>query len=216
MGEPESLAVDEPLAAHLQRHAVDRLLMLSDGVFAISVTLAALEIHLPESAVTLSGLAGAVAAPLVAYLLSFLAAALFWLRHRDLFARLRRVDGVLTGLTLALLCLVALVPVAVSGVAHHHGGAAYFGFYAVVMMGSGLLNALAWVYGAARPGLMHDHVPAADRWLRGGEALLLPLLFVPALFVPVADLPRVLLWLALALAVVRRGVLPALARRIGG
>ena len=48
MSEPESLATDEKLDIHLRRHAYDRLLMLSDGIFAIAITLAAIEIKPPE------------------------------------------------------------------------------------------------------------------------------------------------------------------------
>jgi len=38
-GEPESLHVHEALQARVERHDYDRLLMLSDGVFAIAITL---------------------------------------------------------------------------------------------------------------------------------------------------------------------------------
>ena len=48
-GEPETLDLDdEPLARRLARHHYDRLLMLSDGVFAIAITLLALELRPPE------------------------------------------------------------------------------------------------------------------------------------------------------------------------
>ena len=36
-GEPESLETIEPLAARRARHDFDRLIMLSDGVFAIAI-----------------------------------------------------------------------------------------------------------------------------------------------------------------------------------
>ena len=39
VGEPESLFSDEPLRVRVERHNFDRLLMLSDGVFAIAITL---------------------------------------------------------------------------------------------------------------------------------------------------------------------------------
>ena len=42
MSEPASLGTDEPLAERIGRHWFDRLIMPSDGVFAIAVTLLAL------------------------------------------------------------------------------------------------------------------------------------------------------------------------------
>ena len=47
-GEPESLSQSEALAAHVERHNFDRLIMLSDGVFAIAITLLALDLPVPQ------------------------------------------------------------------------------------------------------------------------------------------------------------------------
>jgi hypothetical protein len=50
MSEPESLATAEGLDEHVRRHSYDRLLMLSDGIFAIATTLAALDVRLRSMA----------------------------------------------------------------------------------------------------------------------------------------------------------------------
>ena len=113
MAEIESLATQEPLAKHLQRHRTDRLIMLSDGVFAIATTLAALEIRLPEHPPSLGMLLHESGQSLVAYLLSFLVTAVFWIANRELFARVDRTDNVLTALSLGLLCGIAILPAAV-------------------------------------------------------------------------------------------------------
>ena len=63
MSEPESLATDEALSEHIRRHSYDRLLMLSDGIFAIAITLAALEIQAPPQHVSLAVMAHAMARP---------------------------------------------------------------------------------------------------------------------------------------------------------
>lgn len=152
MSEPESLAINEDLDRHVTRHSIDRLIMLSDGVFAIAITLAAIEIHVP-AARTISEVLTALTTPLLAYFISFIVIAVFWTSNRDMFARLRRVDRWLTALVLAMLCLTALIPASVRITSPGHGplGGA-FQFYAIIMVASGTLNMVLWLYAAA-PGI---------------------------------------------------------------
>src|SRR5947199_3577553 len=96
MSEPESLATIEGLDEHIRRHTYDRLIMLSDGVFAIATTLAALDVRIPAHAAGLGALLTASERSLAAYGLSFAVAGIFWISNRNLFARLRRVDAPLT------------------------------------------------------------------------------------------------------------------------
>src|SRR3954467_14356052 len=163
MSEPESLATDEALAEHVRRHSYDRLLMLSDGIFAIAITLAALEIQPPPERASLAAMAHAMARPIVAYLVSFVIIGFFWKAHRDLFARVRRADGPLTFLTLAMLCLVALLPAVIHGVYAPGDDEAPFRFYALAMVACGLINAAMWLYASLRPGLMASEVTIAYR-----------------------------------------------------
>ena len=110
-GEPESLHIHEPLKARVERHNYDRLLMLSDGVFAIAITLLALDLRLPTHwDGTAGALFGATGRPLVGYLFGFGLVGVFWFIHRRLFAELEQVDGVITMLKLVLLGLVGLTP----------------------------------------------------------------------------------------------------------
>src|SRR3954462_8434168 len=100
MSEFESLATIEGLDEHVRRHSYDRLIMLSDGIFAIATTLAALDVQLPGNAGSLLDALVAGRRTLVAYLLSVIVAGGFWISNRELFARLRKVDMPLTILTL--------------------------------------------------------------------------------------------------------------------
>ncbi len=93
-----------------QRH-FDRLVMLSDGVFAIAMTLSAVELR-PETPPGAS-LAQVWTAPLLTYFLSFFIIGGVWIHHRRALAHLRAVDLPLTLLTLLLLSLVALTPVVI-------------------------------------------------------------------------------------------------------
>jgi uncharacterized membrane protein len=208
MSEPESLATEEGLAEHVRRHSYDRLLMLSDGIFAIAITLAALEIQPPPEHASVQIMVHAMARPIIAYLLSFAVIGLFWIQHRDLFARLRRVDTLLTVLTLLLLCLVALVPAVVHGVYSPGDDEAPFRLYASVMIACGLSNGAMWLYATLRPGLMAPEVTSAYRWSRVIGTLGMPIAFLPALLVTVEQMATMMLPLAAALVLVRRVLLP--------
>jgi uncharacterized membrane protein len=117
-GEPESLHIHEPLKARVERHNYDRLLMLSDGVFAIAITLLALELRVPAQwDGGVSGLFAATGRPLIGYLFGFALVGVFWFVHRRLFAELEQVDGVITLLNLVLLGLVGLTPFVVRMIA---------------------------------------------------------------------------------------------------
>ncbi|MEA3002227.1 MAG: potassium channel family protein, partial [Sphingomonadales bacterium] len=110
MSEPESLATIEGVDEHVRRHSYDRLIMLSDGIFAIATTLAALDVRIPAHGGGLLATLAAGRRSLLVYFLSFAIAGIFWISNRNLFARLRKVDLPFTMLTLAMLCLIALIP----------------------------------------------------------------------------------------------------------
>lgn len=104
--------VREPVEArHVGRRHLERLVMLSDGVFAIAITLSAIELK-PEAQPGES-LLQAWATPLFVYFLSFLAIGQIWVVHRRIVAHLRDIDAIGTGINLFLLSLVALMPVVI-------------------------------------------------------------------------------------------------------
>jgi uncharacterized membrane protein len=92
----------------------DRTVALSDGVFAIALTLLVLTISFPA----LSGPArhrlgtelGHRLPQLFSYALSFAVLSLMWLRHHAFFRGLRQIDTRLSVLNLLYLALVAFLP----------------------------------------------------------------------------------------------------------
>ena len=94
---------------HVHQRHFDRLVMLADGVFAIALTLSAVELR-PQATASQS-LLEVWGAPLLVYFFSFFWIASVWYQHRRAMAQLRRIDAPLTVLTMLLLSLVALVPV---------------------------------------------------------------------------------------------------------
>lgn len=83
-----------PEQAELPEVGVDRLLTLSDGVFAIALTLLVLDLHQPTVA---HGLRHAVLAQwpqYLSYALSFLIIGIIWAQHHLGYRYIRRTDHV--------------------------------------------------------------------------------------------------------------------------
>ena len=76
-------------------HDPSRVLTLSDGVFAIVITLLVLEIHVPDlgNGESLRAALREVRPSFVAFLISFVIVAIAWAGHRDLFCDLRRLQA---------------------------------------------------------------------------------------------------------------------------
>ena len=157
-GEPESLHVHEPLKARIERHDYDRLLMLSDGVFAIAITLLALELRLPSGwDGSIESLLGATGRPLLGYLFGFGLVGIFWFMHRRLFAQLEQVDRVVTILNLLLLGLIGLTPYVAKMIAEA-GPRRALPFYLVALGSVFAALALIRLWSTLRPALLHAGV----------------------------------------------------------
>lgn len=209
----QDLDTVEPLPARLERHAFDRLIMLSDGVFAIAITLAALELKPRGEWRTTAELWDGLKLPLFAYFVSFAVTAAYWSAHRDTFARLRKVDAPASLLTLALLFFVALLP-ATTQLLYEGGRAEALRIYAWSVCGTGLAQAMLWAYAAFASDLMSPEVTRGYRLARLSFALLIPAFFA---FVALrgsmavnGDFALASLAVVAALAVLRRVVLPRL------
>lgn len=157
-----------PLHAHHvhQRH-FDRLVMLADGVFAIALTLSAVELK-PEAQPG-HGLLATWGMPLLVYFFSFAMIGAVWYLHRRAMAQLQRVDLPFTLLTLLLLSLVALVPVVIRVVITGEAGMRPddgFALYAATLLAIQLCLALAWGYAVFVGKLVQD-LPRAQAvaWL---------------------------------------------------
>lgn len=92
----------------------DRVVFFSDAVFAIAITLLAIELKVPDEArIHAVGAARAYSEmiPLgVAYVVSFLVAALFWTGHMATWKHVTRISGGLVWLNIFELMFIALLP----------------------------------------------------------------------------------------------------------
>jgi uncharacterized membrane protein len=104
---------DDQVGAMLERlHDPARVLALSDGVFAIIITLLVLEVHVPEltQGQSLNEALAEVRPSLIAFVISFVLAGMYWVGHRDLFALIRRTDRGLVWLNILYLLPLCLLP----------------------------------------------------------------------------------------------------------
>jgi uncharacterized membrane protein len=99
-------------AAQRETYGVERVNALSDGVFAIILTLLVLDLEVPDPAAGDAVLAeiGRNWHVFVAWTISFLAVARFWLVHHAVMAGLERCHTVTIALNFAVLGVASLVP----------------------------------------------------------------------------------------------------------
>jgi uncharacterized membrane protein len=143
---------------------LERLCALSDGVFAIAMTIIVLEIHVPDHAIVRSESAlwaalGALLPRISTYLLSFLTLGIFWVGQQTQLNQFSRTDRHLTWLHLALLSLVCMMPFSTGLLAEFTTFRIALLLYWANIALLGVVIYASWVY-AEKNGLVKDDVPA--------------------------------------------------------
>jgi uncharacterized membrane protein len=141
-----------------------RILALSDGVFAIAMTLLVLEIAVPPatSGVGLPKALLGLWPRYLAYALSFLVIARFWVTHRAAFRLIARDDAVLVWLNLLLLMFVAFLPFPTAVVGAHAGSRAAAVLYAISVDLVAAASAAYWWYASGKGKLVRPDVGRAQ------------------------------------------------------
>ncbi len=186
-----------------------RTVALSDGVFAIAMTLLVLQISVPVlSASEHSDLGQRLLDhrdEFTSYAISFAVISVFWIRHHVFFRGVATIDTRLTTLNLVYLGLVAFVPYPTRVLGLYGDEPASVVLYASTILIIAMLSGFSRLH-AEREGLL---TPVGKRELARREHWwIAPAVF--ALSIPVAFLsPSVaeLMWLLL--------ILPGLGRRLG-
>ena len=165
---------------------IGRILALSDGVFAIAMTLLILEIAVPATTSD-AGLPHALLKlwpQYLAYVLSFVVIARFWVAHHQVFRLIARYDAVLMWLNLLLLMFVAFLPFPTAVLGKHSGSPAAAVLYAISVLLAGVASAAYWWYASGRGGLLRPGVGRAQVRALRARGLSGPVVF--ALTLPIA------------------------------
>ena len=169
----------------------DRVVFFSDAVFAIAITLLAIELKLPEPGAAHLGAGHApteLSALFVSYFISFAVTGLFWAGHMQTWRHVRQVNGKLVWTTLLQLMFVALMPFAtreysVAFSSNEHPGR--FAFYAFVLAAISLFALVSRRIVIRQEGLRERIGVTATRWLlwRGVIPLLVFAAAIPLAYV---------------------------------
>lgn len=176
-----SVPAERGEGTHEDEQGLERIVFFSDAVFAIAITLLALEIRLPpltestDNAALLAALTG-LWPRYLSYLISFLAIGMMWMAHHRTFRHLRRYDERLMLLNILFLLLIGFLPFP-TAVIGEFGNRVGTLFYAGAMSGAGLMFAMLWWWANGRGRLVERPLPKAEFrrvWLR--------VLWTPAVF----------------------------------
>lgn len=169
---------------------VDRVVALSDGVFAIALTLLALP--LVDADIREDFVGGDVLGlgpKLLVFALSFAVIGRYWRVHHQAFIHIVRADGTLVGLNLLFLFWIALLPFPTAVLGEHGDTTAGVVLYASTIILTGLSSTGLWWYAAVgRARLRADtrsltHEDTDPEWVRRGLAggIAVVVGFVPSL-----------------------------------
>jgi uncharacterized membrane protein len=183
----------------------DRTVALSDGVFAIALTLLVLNIGVPSRVVH-----GKLGSGLLdhntefqSYALSFAVIAVLWVRHHTFFRDLEKIDGRITLLNLAYLGFVAFLPYPTRIVGQFGGEPASIALYAITVAIIATIGGIMRTY-ALREGLLSEQgrteLAGREHWA------IVPAIFLASIPVAYAS-PKLaeLLWLLLLVRGLRMG-----------
>jgi uncharacterized membrane protein len=177
---------------------LERIVFFSDAVFAIAITLLAIDLRLPDlpkgqtDATFLDALAG-LGSEIFAFVITFLVIAGFWLGHYRTFRYVIDADGRLVAINFAFLFCIAILPFPTSMIATQGDLASATIVYACFVIATGIMATLLWAYPSRVAGLVSPAVtPSIARYITY-RAAVVPVVF--ALSVPVALVSPALAWL---------------------
>jgi uncharacterized membrane protein len=160
--------------------SVERLAALSDGIFAVAMTLLVLDLHVPVSEAIHSDhdLAYALlplAPRLLAYMMSFLTLGMFWVGQQSQLSHLVRSNRDLSWLHIAFLFAVSLMPFSTSLLAEFYVFRLALLAYWVNILLLGVILYLSWTCatntGVLKPEISTETQLAIKRRIVIGQAL---------------------------------------------
>jgi uncharacterized membrane protein len=208
----------ERAADAVMESGTDRLKSLSDGVFAVVITLLIFELkapHLrePTSSAELLGEVLKLWPKLLSYLISFFMVGIYWVGHRNIFDAIQRTDRSLLWLDNLFLLGVSFLPFPAAILGEYNANAMALTIYGANLAVISLSLYFLFVYAARRPHLLGTH--ATPGLLSAGRIIILtPFVFYGLASFAAFVQPKVslLIFMALPVLYVSPGTLEAVVR----
>ncbi len=171
MTEDDEVTAGSGASREERRRDPSRVLALTDGVFAIIITLLVLDIHVPELMAheTLGTAISDVRPSFVSFVIAFIVAAMQWVGHRDLFTLIRYIDRGIIWLNLLTLFAVCLLPFGSALLSRYYEDPLALRVFGLILMGTSIARTAIWAYATQRPSLIHEPLDRAS--IRSGLAL---------------------------------------------
>lgn len=141
----------------------ERLQFLTDGVFAIVMTLLVLEIRVPEHGMEVEHLAVSLRALLpniASFIISFIMLGFYWTAHHTQFSYIKKIDHRLTWLNLFYLLVVCFVPFSAALLGRFHTEPLAISLYACNLLVAIMLHYAMWRYVSVNKQLLDGWVDA--------------------------------------------------------
>lgn len=191
--EPVTLEIDTETPKHsVMGFTVERVNALSDGVFAVAITLLVVSIAVPtiSGTVTNSKLAHGLAEVwphFFAYVLSFVIISMFWISHHSLFSVIRRVDRTLIWLNIFYLLLIVFMPYPTNILSLFGETMVATVLYASVLAAAGLLQAAMGYYALHGHRLVDDEFDKKHAGVFLRNSLIMSCIFIVSIGIAFAS-----------------------------
>ena len=176
---------------------LERIVFFSDAVFAIAITLLAIDLRLPElpdgqTDASFLAVLGDLGPSIFAFVISFVVIAAFWVGHYRTFRYIVDADGRLVAINFGLLFCIAILPFPTSVIASQGDLSSACIVYAAFGVATGTFSTLLWVYPSRIAHLVAPSVtPVIARYVTY-RAAVIPVVF--AISIPVALVSPALAW----------------------
>lgn len=144
-----------------------RVLALTDGVFAIIITILVLELKVPDlsSGQSLGDSLAEIRPTFVAFVISFLIVGMYWVWHRSTFTNVRYIDTQVVWLNIVFLLPASMIPFAASVLGEYPDEAASLHLYGSVLIAITLVRIILFWYVGRHRWLLWDDTDKKSRRL---------------------------------------------------